>query len=305
MTLDLRRMSYVVTLAEVGHFGQAAERLHLTQSALSQQIAKAEREVGTPLFARGHGVTRPTPVGEEYVAWARLLLERADGMAAAVRDVAANGAHSLRVGLHAKGAAELTPLIMRGFARKFPRVRLVTVALDMKERSAALLAGDVDVVIAPQPIDHPELVVRPLYAEPRIAGLPSGHRFARRASVPAEELLDERFVRKAGSASWASYWTLDAQRHGPAREGGEVTTIEEAQARVAYHNVLTTGPASIGRLYRQPGVAHVALTGVPPVTIAVERHRESSPAAASFAEIAAMVAAANLGAVPGAVLPAA
>lgn len=303
MTLELRRMRYVVTLAEAGHFGQAAERLHLTQSALSQQISKAEREVGAALFVRGHGVTRPTPAGEEYVARARLLLERADGMAAAVRDVALNGAHTLRVGLHAKGAAELTPLILRGFARKHPRVNLVTVSLDMRERSAALLAGKVDVVIAPQPLDHPDLVARPLYAEQRIAGLPAGHRCARRSSIPVEDLLDERFVRKAGSAAWASYWSLDAQRQGPAREGGEVATIEEAQARVAYHNVLTTGPASIGRLYRQPGVVHVPLTGVGPVTIAVERQRDAPPAAAAFGEIASQVAAANLGAVPGAILP--
>lgn len=303
MTLDLRRMRYVVTLAEAGHFGLAAQRLHLTQSALSQQIAKAEREIGAPLFTRGRGVTRPTPAGEEYVARARALLERAEGMTAAVRDVAANGAPTLRVGLHAKGAAELTPLILRGFARAHPRVRVATVALDMRERSSALLDGDVDVVIAPRPLGHPEVTAVALYTEPRIAGLPAQHQFARRRTVDAAELLGERFVRKAGAAGWSSYWTLDAQRGGPARDGGEASTIEEAQAHVAYEGAVTTGPESVGRLYRQPGVAHVRLTGVEPVTIAAERRQDASAAAVAFSEIAALVAAGNLGTVPGAAAP--
>ena len=82
MTLTLRQMHYAAVLAETGHFGRAAERCHVTQPALSQQIRQVEQICGTALFDRLGKSVRLTPFGREFLGRARVVLEAADALAA-------------------------------------------------------------------------------------------------------------------------------------------------------------------------------------------------------------------------------
>ena len=78
MNFTLKQMRYIVALAETGHFGRAAARCHVTQSALSQQLKQAEQTSGLQLFVRSEGGARPTPFGREFIDRARTILRHAE-----------------------------------------------------------------------------------------------------------------------------------------------------------------------------------------------------------------------------------
>jgi DNA-binding transcriptional LysR family regulator len=78
MNFDLRHLRYFVTLAEEQNFARAAERLHMTQPPLSQQIMQLEETLGVPLFVRGKRPLRLTAAGSELLPEARRLLSGAE-----------------------------------------------------------------------------------------------------------------------------------------------------------------------------------------------------------------------------------
>src|ERR1700733_6807705 len=90
--MELRQLRYFVTLAEELHFGRAAEREHIVQSALSQQLQRLERELGVRLLERSTHHVALTAAGAAFLAEARLILAHADRAADAARNAAAAGA---------------------------------------------------------------------------------------------------------------------------------------------------------------------------------------------------------------------
>lgn len=78
MKFTLKQMRYALALAETGHFGRAAERCHVTQSALSQQLKLTEEACGAKLFVRHGGGAKLTPFGREFVARAESIIQSAD-----------------------------------------------------------------------------------------------------------------------------------------------------------------------------------------------------------------------------------
>jgi eukaryotic-like serine/threonine-protein kinase len=84
--LELRHLRYFVAVAEEGHVGRAAERLHVSQPSLSAQIHDLERELGAPLFERTPRGMRLTPAGEKFLAHAKRTLREADHAVGAIRE---------------------------------------------------------------------------------------------------------------------------------------------------------------------------------------------------------------------------
>src|SRR5688500_11413758 len=119
MTLDPRLLRPFVALADQLHFGRAAERLHVTQPALSQQIARLERQLGVRLFERTRAHVELTEAGAEMLPPARVAVE-----AAAAAEEAARGAGGeLRLGL-SPGAHYVAQPLLAEFARRRPDVRV-------------------------------------------------------------------------------------------------------------------------------------------------------------------------------------
>ena len=90
--MELRQLRYFVTLAEELHFGRAAEREHIVQSALSQQLQRLERELGVRLLERSTHHVSLTAAGAVFLAEARQLLAHADRAAGAARNAASAAA---------------------------------------------------------------------------------------------------------------------------------------------------------------------------------------------------------------------
>src|ERR1700735_4793476 len=174
MDLDLRKLRYFVAVADMLHFGRAADELHIAQPALSRQIRALEQDLGTPLFTRdSHGVTL-TDAGRQLLTDAGPLLASAHAVRRRVT-VAARGSQRLMVGFRA-GIA-VTPAV-RLFTDRHPDVLVDMQRIEGDDQATMLLDGRMDVGYVRLPIDEAGLPVTPLYTEPRVAVLPAGHRLA-------------------------------------------------------------------------------------------------------------------------------
>ncbi len=180
--MELRQLSYFVTVAEELHFGRAAERLHIVQSAVSQQIRRLERELGAELFDRSPRHVRLTGAGERLLPEARAVLTAADRARAAVAPRT-----SLRLGTSTGLGAHLDR-VLAAFAALAPDTAVELVSAPTRARLEQVADGRLDAAFVRSP--EPALGVRiiPLWEEPLVAVVPAGHPLAARRDVDLSDL---------------------------------------------------------------------------------------------------------------------
>ena len=205
MNIDLRHLRYFLAVAEELHFGHAAQRLHMAQPPLSQQIRRLEEEIGHPLFLRSSRSVKLTPAGKAFIERARRTLSKIDADLEAVRSVARGEVGVLKVGF--VGSAMLTrlPAILDKYRRLYSRVQLHLNEFHTSQLIEALREGSADVALARDAGTAEDLHVEPAFVEPFVAIVPKRHPLATLKTVPMVRLRDEQFVffpRSAGSDAW-------------------------------------------------------------------------------------------------------
>jgi LysR family hydrogen peroxide-inducible transcriptional activator len=186
----LRQLEYVVAIADRGTFGAAAESVHVSQPALSAQIAELEHRLGVTLFERDRRGARITPEGEPVVAAARRVLDEARHLVELAAERHGDIVGELRVGVIPTMAPYLLPTVVREVRRRYPEAELVL----REERTAqlveALHAGELDLglLAAPVPELDGSLAVAELARDPFVLALPDDHPFAGRARLPQSAL---------------------------------------------------------------------------------------------------------------------
>ncbi|GLZ50973.1 LysR family transcriptional regulator [Actinomycetospora sp. NBRC 106378] len=181
--MELRALRYFVTVAEELHFGRAAERLHIVQPAVSQQVARLERELGVALLDRSSRHVRLTVPGERVLAAARGVLAAADQ----VRVAAVDPGMTLRIGT----APALTDRLERAveiLRREDPAIQTVLVDLPAGDRLAAVRDGRLDVALMRGTQSVAGLTVVPVWREPLQAVVAVDHPLAGRESVALVEV---------------------------------------------------------------------------------------------------------------------
>ncbi|MEW2526520.1 LysR substrate-binding domain-containing protein [Streptomyces sp. NPDC047071] len=255
--MELRQLGYFVAVAEELHFGRAAERLHIVQSAVSQQVRRLERELGAELFDRAPRQVRLTAAGE------RLLPEAWAVLAAAERARAAVGARppGLRLGT-CTGLGEHLERVLAHFAERAPGVPVELVSADAGERLARVADGRLDAafVRAAEPV--PGVRVVPLWRDPLVAVVPAGHPVAARPEAALADLAEVPLALTARRANPALVDLVVGACHragftpvrGPA--GGSLQDIL-ATIGAGAAPLWTVVYASHARLLRGPRVAFV------------------------------------------------
>ncbi|WP_086850077.1 LysR family transcriptional regulator [Amycolatopsis kentuckyensis] len=181
--MELRALRYFVTVADELHFGRAAERLHIAQPAVSQQVARLERELGVRLLDRSPRRVRLTAAGHRVLDAARKTLAAAEQVQLAAEDVPA----TVRIGT----AAGLTARLERGIDRlreRAPEFDVVLVDLPVEARLNALRHGELDLALARGVRSAPGLTVLPAWSEPLLAVVSRRHPAADRGAVGLAEL---------------------------------------------------------------------------------------------------------------------
>ncbi|MEU9409445.1 LysR substrate-binding domain-containing protein [Streptomyces sp. NPDC048281] len=276
MDLDLRKVRYFAAVAELLHFGRAAERLHIAQPVLSRQIRALEKDLGAELFVRdSHGVTL-TDAGRQLVEDARQLLAVAEATRRRVGQ-AARGGRRLVVGFR---AGVVVTEALRAFKAGRPDVEVHALRVEWDDQERLILDGTVDIAYVRLPVREEGLELRPLYGEPRVAMLPDRHRLAGKQEISLSDLDGER---------WLRY-------NDPLPGDLPLRTIEEKFECVAAGVAITMVPRSAAEQYSRPDIVYVPVVDAEPdrVLLAWAAGRRS-PLVAAFAEAAAGVGAPGSG----------
>lgn len=191
--MELRHLRYFVAVAEALNFSRAAERLNLTQPALSRQIRDLELELGCLLLRRGANArTELTPEGRHFFVGAQQLLAAAEKLIAGVR---AEGAR-LRLGHYGVLWLDYFSPVLRRFAQKHPQVTLQPVELTPRELAGALRRGEIDLALIGQADAalSREFHARQVATYASLLALPATHPLAKRRKLRLVELRDANWV---------------------------------------------------------------------------------------------------------------
>jgi DNA-binding transcriptional LysR family regulator len=196
--LDSRRLEIYCAVAEEGSFTAAAARLNLTQSAVSQQIATLERDVGLALMERVPRGVKLTPAGQFLAKRAQGLLREMSGLEQELHRLA-DPPKAVTLGVFATAGAHLVPMLVSRYRQRYPETQLVLHASQPEDLPAKLLAGEIDVGIT---WDY-DFLMRPvgdlhrqhLLADPMVLLLPADHPLAdEQGSLRLTELSEEPWI---------------------------------------------------------------------------------------------------------------
>jgi DNA-binding transcriptional LysR family regulator len=268
--VTLAQLAYFVAVAEELNFTRAAERLHVSQSPLSQAIKALETNLGVALLERNSRHVELTAAGEELLPAARAALGAVEHAVAVVRAAAA-GEQRLRVGFLAYGACDVIDCSLAAFAAPVSDLRLETRQADFSDPTAGLAGGVVDAAFVRLPVTAPELEIEELTHEPRVAVLPAWHPLAERDSITIGDLVDEHWLQMPGhDRLWRDFWLAGAHRAGVAPLlGPEVRTIDEQLAATAAGGYVSLAPESVAAAYPRPGIRYVPVSGIEPSAVAI------------------------------------
>jgi LysR family hydrogen peroxide-inducible transcriptional activator len=184
--MTLTELKYIVAVARERHFGKAADACHVSQPTLSVAIKKLEEELDVKLFERSANEVSTTPLGEEIIRHAQLVLEQA----AEIKEIAKRGkdplAGALRLGVIYTIGPYLLPDLMRQIMKKAPQMPLMLQENFTVKLMEMLRAGEIDCAILAEPFPDVGLATAALYDEPFMAALPMKHLLAKKKSITAE-----------------------------------------------------------------------------------------------------------------------
>jgi DNA-binding transcriptional LysR family regulator len=190
--VDFRQLRYAVTLAEELHFGRAAAREHIVQSALSQQIRRLERGLGVALFERTTHYVHLTAAGESYVAEARKILSHVERASAAAREATTTNP-VIRVGL-GDPSFDSMPQVLRAVRYNHPKVEIHQVEASVSEQYRLLAGGTLDIGIGLASHAPGAVASELVRLDPVGVLFERGHRFAELQAIPATMLASESLL---------------------------------------------------------------------------------------------------------------
>jgi len=192
--MDIRSLTCFVAVAEDLHFRRAAERLHITQPALSQRIRVLEDEIGTPLLARDRRHVALTPAGAALLAPARAAVANANLAKVQALRAVRGEVGRLRLGFTVIAFYGLLPAAVRIYRSRFPDVVVELAEMNSPALERALAAGEIDVGVLHPPVATPELSLRSLPGQRLVLALPRTHPLARRPVIKVRDLAGEPFL---------------------------------------------------------------------------------------------------------------
>jgi len=231
MDVHGRDLRYFVTVADELHFTRAAERLFVSQPALSKQVRMLERQLGAPLFERDRQGVSLTQLGAALLPHARRVLAEWDVAWQAAERVKGEQRATLVVGMSTSpGRSGLLPAIRSRFTQAHPEARVNLHQVSWDDATAGLADGTADVAFVWLPLPGPGRYAWVVVAEePRLVAMPLTHPLATCEVIDFAELLDEPFLALPQSAgALRDHWlALDARSGRPPRIGAEIASTDE------------------------------------------------------------------------------
>lgn len=293
--IELRQLRYLAAIAEEGSFTRAAEKLFVTQSALSQQIHKLEDELGMPLLDRTPRHIRLTAAGELLIHHAQRIFRELDSAQVAIRELQGIQRGSIRLGAVHTVNAYLVPTAIANFFQSYPNIEIQVQELPADAVEAGLRDGDLQLGLAFVPTTLAEIDAEVIYDEDLVLIVGADHPLATRAhlafadlrDLPMALLPDHYCTRRLINACAAQASTSLNVRV-------EMTAIEALLATAAHSALATILPAMALDSSPSSGLYAVQLTDpTPRRSVGLLHHRYGYRCAASraFAQVLRKVSA--------------
>ncbi|MBC5993675.1 hydrogen peroxide-inducible genes activator [Pontibacter cellulosilyticus] len=197
--MTLVQLEYLVAVDTHRHFATAAEHCFVTQPTLSMQLQKLEEELGVQLFDRSRVPVRPTEIGKEIIAQARIILAESKKIREIVQGQKQELSGELRIGVIPTLAPYLIPLFITSFLQKHPSVQIVIQELLTTEIVEKLKHELLDVGLLVTPLEDKSIKELPLFYEAFVTYINPKHPLAKHESIKPEQLdMDELWVLNEG-----------------------------------------------------------------------------------------------------------
>ena len=192
--MDTKVMKTFCDLADTGSFSRTAEANNITQSAVSQQLARLEAAFSTQLLSRSGGLVVPTEAGKAFYRGVKEILRRYDQMIAEMKSAVDSAAGALRVGtIYSVGLYLLHPYI-REFLQAYPEVNLRVEYTGWDRITAAVLAGEMDLGVVAYPDKHRSIEIIPFMDEKLVVVCSPDHPLAGRKHIGPADLAGRKFI---------------------------------------------------------------------------------------------------------------
>ncbi|MDX3904342.1 MAG: LysR substrate-binding domain-containing protein [Pigmentiphaga sp.] len=251
-----KRLPYFLAVASEQHFGRAAQKLHMSQPPLSQQIRRFEEELGVTLFKRTTRNVELTEAGEFLLRRIEPILKEIDGIIDSTRAVHCGSLGELRFGVIATATYSIFPRLLALLRERLPQATFRLSQLSAAVLKQAVLANQIDLGIV-RGAGDPSFRSKIVAYEPLFAGLPLGHVLASSQEVSMQDLKRERFVMWDNNGASA----MAAQIHRLCvSHGFEPEVTHRSPQFLAMVSLVAQGcgiaivPEAVARL-GQPGVA--------------------------------------------------
>ncbi|MBL1083012.1 LysR family transcriptional regulator [Streptomyces actinomycinicus] len=210
--LNLERLRTLDALARHGSVSAAAEALHVTTSAVSQQLGKLEREVGQQLLAKNGRGVRLTDAGRLLSEHAARILSQVELAESDLEAHRGQVAGELRLSAFPTAARGLFPAALGALRSEHPGLRVRSSELEPEQGIAGVVRGDLDLAVVldwyNKPMPVPDgLVKAPLLDDPADVAMPVGHRLADRDEVDLTEFADDEWI-TWGEGEFCHEWLM-------------------------------------------------------------------------------------------------
>jgi DNA-binding transcriptional LysR family regulator len=192
--IELRHLRYFIAVAEELHFGRAAERLHIAQPPLSQQIRQLETELGFQLFHRTKRSVKLTEAGQAFLTECQRLFRQLDQAIQTGRQTSRGEVGQLVIGFVSSTAYNVLPDILRTFRAAVPDVKLELHELTTDQQLEWLRENRLDVGLLRPPVEDQAFQLSVIFQEPLVVALPETHPLAAEVEISAQSLASQSFI---------------------------------------------------------------------------------------------------------------
>ena len=282
--MTLTELRYILAVARERHFGRAAEACFVSQPTLSVAIKKLEDELDVKIFERGGTEVSVTPLGEQLVRQAQVVIEQAGQL----KDIAKAGKDPLngplRLGIIYTIGPYLLPELVRHAIDKTPQMPLMLQENFTIKLLEMLRNGELDCAIMAEPFPDTGLAMAPLYDEPFAVAVPKSHALAQRTQISSEELKAETMLLLGTGHCFRDHvlevcpeFARFASDAGGLRKSFEGSSLETIKYMVASGMGITVVPQLSVSAEPQTHVAYLSFTPPVPTRRVVLAWRRSFP----------------------------
>jgi DNA-binding transcriptional LysR family regulator len=193
--MEFRQLKYAIRIASEKNFSRAAEKLHIAQPSLSQQLAKLEKEIGVTLFHRNTNSVELTHAGALFVGKAQKIVDMVEQLKKEMEDISQMKKGKLIVGSLPMTGAHILPRVLPAYRARYPQIEIVLMEDTTDNLEALAASGQTDVCLLSLPLADRSLEYTPIIEEELALAVPPAHPLAaERQPVEIAALVDEPFI---------------------------------------------------------------------------------------------------------------